>query len=712
MVDINLLAVGFDPRPAREGAEEFRRQARRIEASSARVATSTGGVTEGFTLLRAAMAALPVAAALGLYARLGRASIDLSRTFITAASEAEEIGSKFEAVFGEEAPAAEREILRLNATLGRSVVRLKQYAASLQDTFVPLGFTREASRELSLTLTQLGIDVASFQNAAEPDVLRDFQSALVGNTETVRKYGVVLTAASTEQEALRLGLAETKNEISEQDKVLARLSQILQGTTDAQGDAERTADSFANTVRRLKDEVFDLETAFGVDLTESLLSAADEFGGLEDVITAIEIGFGTVAEAAEFTIDSLGDLIALTRELSPAFDELFEQRRSERLQRQIIGLADNAGEAAILISTAQQEAFRAARSLGLEDPAARQRLLQDQLRQIVALLMDTGEEAETAEEKIQRLAASLSGSDGGGEGRDGQQRALAFSEERDRLAAQLTLSLDEEREATERLTQQRREDLLALAEELRLGPDRIAQLAELHLRLTEQETAGRDAAEAAARFREEQKAINEFARENALLLQASDEAIRGFGNVAVTAATDFENLGQVASDSLTSIATGFIRAVAEALFFKAVVEPLLGGAGAPSGAAAALLGFGEKGAFVREGRWHGYQLGAAFSGLVERPIAFPIAGGAGIAGDRGLEVAFSSDDRAIAPLRRDPQTGRLGVEMVGSGGGEGRSGGRSVRQVFHIGSVQSDADAGRTARQITTRLRRSLRTSR
>ena len=123
--------------------------------------------------------------------------------------------------------------------------------ATLQDTFVPLGFTRKAGAALSKTLTALAIDVASFQNAQDMDVIRDFQSAIVGNHETVRKYGIIITEATLLQEAYALGITETKRELTAQEKVQARLSLIQKGTTDAQGDAVRTANSYANVQKRL-----------------------------------------------------------------------------------------------------------------------------------------------------------------------------------------------------------------------------------------------------------------------------------------------------------------------------------------------------------------------------------------------------------------------------------------------------------------------------
>lgn len=206
---------------------------------------------------------------------------------IKLASDAGEIDSKFDVVFAGLSNDAEAFADALGRNVGRAESDLKSYLATLQDTFVPLGFARDQAADLSKNLTALSIDVASFNNASDPDVIRDFQSALVGNTETVRKYGVVITAASTEQKVLELGLASTRSEITEQDKVYARYIQILEGTTDAQGDAARTADSATNTLKALQAAGKDAAVEFGENMlpifTSVTRSATDLLRGFSEL---------------------------------------------------------------------------------------------------------------------------------------------------------------------------------------------------------------------------------------------------------------------------------------------------------------------------------------------------------------------------------------------------------------------------------------------
>jgi hypothetical protein len=222
---------------------------------------------------------------------------------VQAASDVEEMQSKFNIVFGSLADEAEQWAAETAAATNRSKYELQGFLATLQDTFVPMGFARDRAFELSRELTALAVDVASFNNAADADVLRDFQSALVGNTETVRKYGIVITEARIEQHLMGQGLITNKNQITEQMKIQARLNLILEGTKDAQGDAARTSESFANQMKGLSAAANELQVQLGQEL---LPIAAQLVGFLTDLIG----GFNGLSPELRRTIVILGAVAA------------------------------------------------------------------------------------------------------------------------------------------------------------------------------------------------------------------------------------------------------------------------------------------------------------------------------------------------------------------------------------------------------------------
>jgi len=179
------------------------------------------------------------------------------------AAGAEEIRSKFDAVFRDSADGVREWAQTTADAVSRSSIAFEQYLSTFQDTFVPLGFARAEAAQFSQTLTQLAVDLASFNNESEPETVRALQSALVGNHETVRRYGVIINQAALEAELLNMGIRGGTDAATAQQMAMARLNIIMAGTSDAQGDAARTADSATNQYRALQAELRDAAVAIG-----------------------------------------------------------------------------------------------------------------------------------------------------------------------------------------------------------------------------------------------------------------------------------------------------------------------------------------------------------------------------------------------------------------------------------------------------------------
>jgi ubiquitin len=219
---------------------------------------------------------------------------------VKAASDLEEQVSKFNVVFGQQSEAVRQFAQRFASDIGRSERQIVEFLASFQDLFVPIGFDPIQAESLSKQLTQLTLDVASFNNKADEDVLRDFQSALTGSGETVKKYGIILNEAGVKAELFNQGL-DPRN-ATNQEKVLARLNILLRGSTSAQGDAARTADSFANQSKRLRGELENMAAAIGNALIPELARLAGLLSvNIQRISEWIAINPGLVQTLAKVT---------------------------------------------------------------------------------------------------------------------------------------------------------------------------------------------------------------------------------------------------------------------------------------------------------------------------------------------------------------------------------------------------------------------------
>ena len=236
-------------------------------------------------------------------------------TLIGLASDANETSSKFGTVFGSAAKSAEADLAKFGNEVGRSRAELKGMAAGVQDLFVPLGFSREKAAEMSVAMSKLAVDVGSFNNKADADVMEAFKSALVGSHETVKQFGVVINDVTLKQELLRLGFQGSVQDASEQMKTIARMNLIMAGTSDAHGDASKTAGGFANQMKALWAKLIDVGTTLG----QVLIPAAEVFTGwLNGMLSGVLASVGgfeswseTIKGWAEVTVTWLNRVVAV-----------------------------------------------------------------------------------------------------------------------------------------------------------------------------------------------------------------------------------------------------------------------------------------------------------------------------------------------------------------------------------------------------------------
>ncbi len=198
---------------------------------------------------------------------------------VMAASDFQETLSKFKVVFGDNQKAVREWGEEFAEQVGRSKKDVLGFLASTQDLLVPMGVDPGQAEELSKTIAKLTVDLASFNNMAEADVMRDLQAALTGSGETMKKYGVIVSQTAVNQRLLNEGM--DPKTATEAEKAMARLNIILEGTTAAQGDALRTADSFANRMKALRAAFNDFLVNAGTPLLEML---ADYVQSISDAI--------------------------------------------------------------------------------------------------------------------------------------------------------------------------------------------------------------------------------------------------------------------------------------------------------------------------------------------------------------------------------------------------------------------------------------------
>ena len=226
----------------RADIDQFRGQLRKVEQQASQSSAKISGSLKRIGIAAGAYIGTQL---VSNFTRAGIAGLNF-------ASDIQEMTSMSEAVFGEFVGEVRDQLDEFADAAGRSSIELEGFAASIQDTFVPLGFARGEAAKMSVELTKLATDLGSFKNIAEPRVVNALTSALVGNHEAVRSLGVVITETSLKQELFRMGITKSYQDVSNLEKVQARLNLIYAGVPDALGDAIRTSGSYANRLRDLQ----------------------------------------------------------------------------------------------------------------------------------------------------------------------------------------------------------------------------------------------------------------------------------------------------------------------------------------------------------------------------------------------------------------------------------------------------------------------------
>lgn len=256
-----------------------------------------------------------------LVAAVGRAQ-DVLGGFVSESVSIGEEASKSNVIFGDSA-AAVREFADAASSIGLSTRDALGASAQFGNLFTAIGLSKDRAAELSIELTKLGSDLASFNNTTTDEALQALGAALRGEAEPIRRYGVLLNEATLKQVAFQRGLTDSLDgALDPATKAQAAYFAILKQTQNAQGDFLRTSDSLANQQRILSAEFKNVSASIG----DSLQPVFAQFvTGLRDALPAFEqagvqiaqflrgIDFGALVGA---TVNAFTSLVGVAATLS------------------------------------------------------------------------------------------------------------------------------------------------------------------------------------------------------------------------------------------------------------------------------------------------------------------------------------------------------------------------------------------------------------
>lgn len=166
--------------------------------------------------------------------------------------------------------------------------------------------TTDSMADMSLNLTKLAGDMASFYDVDQADVAKSLQSIFTGTIAPLRRYGLDLTQATLSEWAMKNGLDANIKSMTQAEKVLLRYNYVMANTQAAQQDFSKTANTWANSIRVLKQEF----QAWGSIIGSVIINALKPF------VQALSKVMLKVISFTKTVADALGAIFGWTIEIN------------------------------------------------------------------------------------------------------------------------------------------------------------------------------------------------------------------------------------------------------------------------------------------------------------------------------------------------------------------------------------------------------------
>lgn len=157
-------------------------------------------------------------------------------------------------------------------------------AAGFGDMATSMGISQGEASGLSTSLVGLAGDLASFKNINIEEVTTALTGVFTGETESLKRLGVVMTQVNLQNFAMSQGMQKNIKDMTQAEKVALRYQYVMSVTANAQGDFARTGGSAANQTRQFQEGLKELGAQFGEILlpvfTKIVVKMNDMLGAL------------------------------------------------------------------------------------------------------------------------------------------------------------------------------------------------------------------------------------------------------------------------------------------------------------------------------------------------------------------------------------------------------------------------------------------------
>jgi hypothetical protein len=189
-------------------------------------------------------------------------------------------------------------------------------AATFGDMATALGLPVDKAGAMSKSLVGLAGDLASFKNISIDIANTALSGIFTGETESLKKLGIVMTEANLGAFALSQGITKQVKDMSQAEKVGLRYNYILSVTKNAQGDFARTGSGAANQMRIFQESLKQVGQQLGAVILPAFTKmityvngAIKGFSGLSDGTKTTIVVLAGIAAAIGPVLTGMGSLL-------------------------------------------------------------------------------------------------------------------------------------------------------------------------------------------------------------------------------------------------------------------------------------------------------------------------------------------------------------------------------------------------------------------
>lgn len=223
------------------------------------------------------------------------------------ASDLVEVQNVVDVTFGSMANDINKWSQTTSNAFGISELTAKQYSSTLGAMMKSGGLAGETMRDMSINMTQLAADMASFYNLDTDVAFDKIRSGLSGETEPLKAIGIDMSVAGLEAYRMAQGIDVAYSSMDNASKMALRYQYLMSQTADAQTDFSRTQNSFANQTRLLGQSW----ESFTGQLASNFLPILTEVVYILNGTIQLLSGFGQIiSDNWEIILPIIGALIA------------------------------------------------------------------------------------------------------------------------------------------------------------------------------------------------------------------------------------------------------------------------------------------------------------------------------------------------------------------------------------------------------------------